>query len=154
MLGQLEEEALKQRRTQRKEAIDEEGKKTWEVSPLYRALEEKDASHTPRAEEEKDTDNGVPVPTPPVIPKPKDSEKHVPVPSPPEVPAPKESEKQVPVSPLLEVPKEQKAVSPAPRGAPRAKGERGGRSCSSCTCSQEDIEELGEAPKDEKMPTC
>ena len=49
----------------------------------------------PEAEAQKDSDNGVPVPTPPVIPEPKDTEKHIPVPSPPEVPEPKESEKQV-----------------------------------------------------------
>ena len=89
------EEALKERRAQKQEAIDEEGKKTMEDSPSYNPLEEKEVTPAPEAEAEKDSDNGVPVPTPPVIPEPKDTEKHIPVPSPPEVPEPKESEEQV-----------------------------------------------------------
>ena len=89
------EEALKERRAQKQEAIDEEGKKTMEDSPSYSPLEEKEVTPAPEAEAEKDSDNAVPVPTPPVIPKPKDTEKHIPVPSPPEVPEPKESEEQV-----------------------------------------------------------
>ena len=89
------EEALKERRAQKQEAISEEGKKKMEDSPLFSPLEEKEVSATPEAEAEKDSDNSVPVPTPPVIPELKDTEKHIPVPSPPEVPEPKESEEQV-----------------------------------------------------------
>ena len=85
------EEALKERRAQKQEAIDEEGKKTLEDSPSFSPLEEKGVSEAAEAEAEKTSDNGVPVPTPPVIPEPKDAKKHVPVPCPPEVPEPKES---------------------------------------------------------------
>ena len=100
-------EALKQRRAEKKEAIDEEGRQTMEDSPSFRPLEEKEVSEAPEPEAEKVSDNGVPLPTPPVIPEPKDSEKHVPVPSPPEVPEPNESEEQVPVSAQVEVLKEE-----------------------------------------------
>ena len=89
------EEALKERRAQKQEAIHEEGKKTMEDSPSYSPLEEKEVTPAPEAVAEKDSDNGVPVPTPPVIPEPKDTEKHIPVPSPPEVPETKESEEPV-----------------------------------------------------------
>ena len=86
------EEALKERRAQKQEAIDEEGKKTMDDSPSYSPLEEKEVTPAPEAEPEKDSDNGVPVLTPPVIRESKDTEKHIPVPSPPEVPERKESE--------------------------------------------------------------
>ena len=52
------EEALKGRRAQKQEAIDEEGKKTMEDSPSYSPLEEKEVTPAPEAEAEKDGDNG------------------------------------------------------------------------------------------------
>ena len=56
-----------------------------EDSPSYSPLEAKDVTPASEAEAEEDSDNGVPVPKPPVIPEPKDTEKHISVPSPPEV---------------------------------------------------------------------
>ena len=97
------EEALKQRRAQKQEALDGEGKQTLEDFPLFSPLEKKEVSEAPEAEAENDSDNRVPMPTPPVIPEPKDTENHVPLPSPPEVPEPKESEEQVPMSARVEV---------------------------------------------------
>ena len=44
------EEALKVRRAQKQEAIDEEGKKTMEDSPSYSPLEEKEVTPAPEAE--------------------------------------------------------------------------------------------------------
>ena len=85
-------EALKQRRAEKQEAINEEGKKTMQHSPSFSPLEEKEVSAAPQAEAGKDSDNWVPVPMPPVNPEAKDSEKHVPVPSALEVPEPKKSE--------------------------------------------------------------
>ena len=137
------EEALKERRAQKQEAIDEEGKKTMEDSPVYSPLEEKEVIPAPEAEAEKDSDNGVPVPTPPVIPEPKDTEKHIPVPSPPEVPEPKESEEQVV--------KEEKVESAGP-GVQEHKDS--GEDSPAAPVGQEEIEEVGGAPKDEEMPAC
>ena len=156
------EEALKERRAQKQEAIDEEGKKTMEDSPSYSPLEEKEVTPAPEAEaideegkktmedspsysplEEKESDNGVPVPTPPVIPEPKETEKHIPVPSPPEVPEPKESEEQVV--------KEEKVESAGPGVQEH---QHSGEDSPAAPVGQEEIEEVGEAPKDEEMPAC
>ena len=100
---------MKQRPAQKEAAIDEEGKRTLEHSPSLSPLEENEVSGAPEAEAEKDIDNGVPVPAPPVIPEPKDTEKHVPVPIPPEVAEPKEGEEQVPVSAPVDLVKEETA---------------------------------------------
>ena len=135
------EEALKERRAQKQEATDEEGKKTMEDSPSYSPLEEKEVTPAPEAEAESDNDNGVPVPTPPVIPEPKDTEKHIPVPSPPEVPEPKMSEEQVV--------KEEKVESAGP-GVQEHQGS--GKDSPAAPVGQEAIEEVGGAPKDEEMP--
>ena len=147
------EEALKERRAQKQQAIDEEGKKTMEDSPSYSPLEEQSPSYSPleekevtpapEAEAEKDSDNGVPVPTPPVIPEPKDTEKHIPVPSPPEVPEPKESEEQVV--------KEEKVESAGPGVQEH---QHSGEDSPAAPVGQEEIEEVDEAPKDEEMPAC
>ena len=137
------EEALKERYAQKQEAIDEEGKKTMEDSPSYSPLEEKEVTPAPEAEAEKDSDNGVPVPTPPVIPEPKDTEKHVPVPSPPEVPEPKESEGQVV--------KEEKVEYAGPGVQEH---QDSGEDSPAALVGQEEIEEVGGAPKDEEMPEC
>ena len=137
------EEALKERHAQKQEAIDEEGKKTMEDSPSYSPLEEKEVTPAPEAEAEKDSDNGVPVPTPPVIPEPKDTEKHIPVPSPPEVPEPKESEEQVV--------KEEKVESAGPGVQEH---QHSGEDSPAAPVGQEEIEEVGGAPKDEEMPAC
>ena len=137
------EEELKERRARKQEAIDEEGKKTMEDSPSYSPLEEKEVSPAPEAEAEKDTDHGVPVPTPPVIPEPKDTEKHIPVPSPPEVPEPKESEEQVV--------KEEKVESAGPGVQEH---QDSGEDSPAAPVGQEEIEEVGGAPKDEEMPAC
>ena len=137
------EEALKERRAQKQEAIDEEGKKTREDSPSYSPLEEKEVTPAPEAEAEKDSDNRVPVPTPPVIPEPKDTEKHVPVPSPPEVPEPNESEEQVV--------KEEKVESAGPGVLEH---QDSGEDSPAPLVGQEEIEEVGGAPKDEEMPAC
>ena len=147
------EEALKERGAQKQEAIDEEGKKTMEDSPSYSPLEEKSPSYSPleekevtpapEAEAEKDSDNGVPVPTPPVIPEPEDTEKYIPVPSPPEVPEPKESEEQVV--------KEEKVESAGPGVQEH---QHSGEDSPAAPVGQEEIEEVGEAPKDEEMPAC
>ena len=137
------EEALKERRAQKQEAIDEEGKKTMEDSPSYSPLEEKEVTPAPQAEAEKDSDNGVPVPTPSVIPEPKDTEKHIPVPSPPEVPEPKESEEQVV--------KEEKVESAGPGVQEH---QDSGEDSPAAPVSQEEIEEVGGAQGDEEMPAC
>ena len=108
------EEAWKQRRAEKRQAIDEECKEKMEDSPSFSPLEEKEVNEAPEAQAQTDSDNGVPVPTPPVIPDRKDSEKHDPVPSPPEVPAQKESEEQVPESAPVEVLKGEKAESAGP----------------------------------------
>ena len=97
----------------------------------------------PEAEAEKDSDNGVPVPTPPVIPEEKDTEKHIPVPSPPEVPVPKESEEQVV--------KEEKVESAVPGVREH---QDSGEDSPAAPVGQEEIEEVGGAPKDEEMPAC
>ena len=55
------EEALKERRAQKQEAIDEEGRKTMKDSPSYSPLEEKEVTPAPEAEAEEDSDNGVTV---------------------------------------------------------------------------------------------
>ena len=136
-------EALKERRAQKQEAIDEEGKKTMEDSPSDSPLEEKKVTPAPEAEAEKDSDNGVPVLTPPVIPEPKDSEKHIPVPSPPEVPESKESEEQVV--------KEEKGNSAGPGVQEH---QESGEDLPAAPVGQEEIEEVGGAPKDEEMPAC
>ena len=137
------EEALKERRAQKQEAIDEEGKKTMEDSPLYSPLEEKEVTPALEAEAEKDSDNGVPVPTPPVIPETKDTEKHIPVPNPPEVREPKESEEQVV--------KEEKVESAGP-GVQEY--QESGEDSPAAPVGQDEIEEVGGAPKDEEMPAC
>ena len=137
------EEALKERRAQKQEAIDEEGKKTMEDSPSYSPLEEKEVTPAPEAEAEKDSDNGVPVRTPPVIPEPKDTEKHIPVPIPPEVPEPKETEEQVV--------KEEKVNSAGPGVQEH---QDSGEDWPAAPVGQEEIEEVGGAPKDEEMPAC
>ena len=137
------EEALKEHRAQKQEAIDEVGKKTMEDSPSYSPLEEKEVTPAPEAEAEKDSDNGVPVPTPPVIQEPKDTEKHIPVPSPPEVPEPKESEEQVV--------KEEELESAGPGVQEH---QDSGEDSPAAPVGQEEIEEVGGAPKDEEMPAC
>ena len=137
------EEALKQRRAYKQEAIDEEGKKTMEDSPSYSPLDEKEVTPAPEAEVEKDSDNGVLVPTPPVIPEPKDTEKHIPVPSPPEVPEPKESEEQV---------VKEEEVEPAGPGV--REHQDSGEDSPAAPVGQEEIEEFGGAPKDEEIPAC
>ena len=137
------EEALRERRAQKQETIDEEGKKTMEDSPSYSPLKEKQVTPAPEAEAEKVSDNGVPVPTPPVIPEPKDTEKHIPVPSPPEVPEPKESEEQVI--------KEEKVESAGPGVQEH---QESGEDSRAAPVGREEIEEIGGAPKDEEMPAC
>ena len=137
------EEALKERRAQKQEAMDEAGKKTMEDSPSYTPLEEKEVTLAPEAEAKGDSDNGVPVPTPPVIPEPKDTEKHIPVPSPPEVPEPKKSEEQVV--------KEEKVES---AGAGVQEHQKSAEDSPAAPVGQEMIEEVGGAPKDEEMPAC
>ena len=134
---------LKEHRAQKHEAINEEGKKTIEDSPSYSPLEEKEVSPASEAESEKDSDNGVPVPTPPVIPEPKDTENHIPVPSPPEVPEPKESEEQVV--------KEEKVES-ACSGVQEHQESR--EDSPAAPVGQEEIEEVDGGPKDEEMPAC
>ena len=134
------EEALKERRAQKQEAIDEEGKKTMEDSPSYSPLEEKEVTPAPEDSpsysplEEKEV-------TP--APEPKDTEKHIPVPSPPEVPEPKESEEQVV--------KEEKLESAGPGVQEH---QHSGEDSPAAPVGQEEIEEVGEAPKDEEMPAC
>ena len=145
-------EALKQRRAQKQEAIDEEGKKTLEDSPSFSPLEDKEVSEAPEAEAEKDSHNGVPPPTPLVIPEPKDGEKNVPVPSPPEVPEPKESKEQVPVSAPVKVLREEKAESAGP-GVAQVHQESGADS-PAAPVGQEEIEEVAGAPKEEELPAC
>ena len=137
------EEALKERRARKQEAIDEEGKKTMEDFHSYSPLEEKEVIPAPEAEVEKDSDNGVPVPTPPEIPEPKDNEKHIPVPSLPEVPEPKESEEQVV--------KEEKVES---AGSGVQEHQDSGEDWPAALVGREEIEEVGGAPKDEEMPAC
>ena len=83
------------------------------------------------------------MPTPPVIAEPKDTEKQIPVPSPPEVPEPKESEEQVV--------KEEKVESAGP-GVQEHKDS--GEDSPAAPVGQEEIEEVGGAPKDEEMPAC
>ena len=114
-----------------------------EDSPSFSALEEKEVSPTPEAEAEKDSDNRVPVPTPPVNPEPKDSWKHIPVPSPPEVPEPKESEEQVV--------KDEKMESAGPGVQEH---QESGEDSPAAPVGQEEIEEVGGAPKDREMPAC
>ena len=107
------------------EAIDEEGKKTMEDSPSYSPLEEKEVNPAPEAEAEKDSDNGVPVPTPPVIPEPKESEE--------------------------QVVKEEKVESAGPGVQEH---QHSGEDSPAAPVGQEEIVEVGEAPKDEEMPAC
>ena len=107
------------------EAIDEEGKKTMEDSPLYSPLEEKEVTPAPEAEAEKDSDNGVPVPTPPVIPEPKEGEE--------------------------QVVKEEKVESAGPGVQEH---QHSGEDSPAAPVGQEEIVEVGEAPKDEEMPAC
>ena len=107
------------------EAIDEEGKKTMEDSPSYSPLEEKEVTPAPEAEAEKDSDNGVPVPTPPVIPEPKESEE--------------------------QVVKEEKVESAGPGVQEH---QHSGEDSPAAPVGQEEIEEVGAAPKDEEMPAC
>ena len=114
-----------------------------EDSPSYSPLEEKEVTPAPEAEAEKDSDNGVPVPTPPVIPEPKDTEKHIPVPSPPEVPEPKESEEQV-----------VKGEKVGSAGPGVQEHQDSGKDSPAAPVGQEEIEEVGGAPKDEEMPAC
>ena len=140
---QAAEEALKERRAQKQEAMDEEGKKTMEDSLSYSALEEKEVTPALEDEAEKDSDNGVPVPTPPVTPEPKDTEKQIPVPSPPEVPEPKESEEQVV--------KEEKVESVGPGVQEH---QDSGEDSPAAPVGQEEIEEVGGAPNNEEMPAC
>ena len=137
------EEALKERRAGKQEAINEQGKKTIKDSPSFSPLEEKEGSPAPEAEAQKNSDNGVPVPTPPVIPEPTDTEKHIPVPSPPEVPEPKESEEQVV--------KEEKVESAGPGVQEH---QESAVDSPAAPVGQEDIEEVGGAPKDVQMPAC
>ena len=119
------EEALKERRAQKQEAIDEEGKKTTEDSPSYSPLEEKEVTPAPEAEAEKDSDNGVPVPTPPMISEPKESEE--------------------------QVVKEEKVESAGPGVQEH---QHSGEDSPAAPVGQEEIVEVGEAPKDEEMPAC
>ena len=121
-----------------------------EDSPSLSPLEEKEVSGAPEAETEKDSDNEVPVPTPPVIPEPKDSEKHVPVSSPLEVPDTKESEEHIPVSAPAEVLKEEKAAGP---GVP-PEHQESGEDVPAAPAGQEEIQKVGGAPKVEEMPAC
>ena len=107
------------------EAIDEEGKKTMEDSPSYSPLEEKEVTPAPEAEAEKDSDNGVPVPTPPLIPEPKKSEE--------------------------QVVKEEKVESAGPGVQEH---QHSGENSPAAPVGQEEIVEVGEAPKDEEMPAC
>ena len=107
------------------EVIDEEGKKTMEDSPSYSPLEEKEVTPAPEAEAEKDSDNGVPVPTPPVIPEPKESEE--------------------------QVVKEEKVDSAGPGVQEH---QHSGEDSPAAPVGQEEIVEVGEAPKDEEMPAC
>ena len=146
------EEALKERRTQKQEAIDEEGKQTLEDSPSFSPLKEKEVSEAPEAEAKMDSDSWVPVTTSPVIPEPKDTEKHVPMPSPPKVPESKESEQQAPVSAPVEVVKAEKEESAGQR-VPREHQESG-KAWPAAPVGQEEIEKVGRAPKDEEMPSC
>ena len=136
------EQAFKQLRAAKQEAINEEGNKTME----------EEVSEAPEAEADKDCDSRVPVPTPPVIPEPKDSEKNVPVPSPPEVSETKEGEEQVPVSAFPEVLTEEKAESAGP-GVP-LEHQKTGEDVPAAAPGQEKIEEVGEAPKEEERPAC
>ena len=136
-------EALKECRAQKQEAINEEGEKTMEDSPSFSPLEEKEVSPAPEAEAEKDSDNGVPVPTPPVISEPKETEKHIPVPSLPEVAEPKESEQQVV--------KEEKVQSAGPGVQEH---QESGEDSPAAPVGQEEIQEVGGARKDKKMPAC
>ena len=129
------EEALRERRAQKQEAIDEEGKKTMEDDPSYSPLEEKEVNPAPEAEAGKDSDNGVAVPTPPVIPEPKDTERHITVPSLREVPEPKESEEQVV--------KEEKVESAGP-GVQEHKDS--GEDSPAAPVGQKGIDEVGGAP--------
>ena len=137
------EEALKERRAQKQEENNEKDKKTMEDSPSFSPLEEKEVSPAPEAEAEKDSDNGAPVLTPPVIPEPKDTEKHIPVPSPPEVPEPRESEEQVV--------REEKVESAGPGVQEH---QENGEDSPAALIGQEEIEEVGGAPNDEEMPAC
>ena len=114
-----------------------------EDSPSYSPLEEKKVAPAPETEAEKDSDNGVAVPMPPVIPEPMDTEKHIPVPSPPEVPEPIESEKQVV--------KDEKVESACP-GVQEHKDS--GEDSPAAPVGQQEIEKVGGAPKDEEMPAC
>ena len=114
-----------------------------EDSPSYSPLEKEEVTAAPEAEAERDIDNGAPVPTPPVIPESKDTEKHIPVPSLPEVPEPKESEEQVV--------KEEKVESAGPGVEEH---QDGGEDSPAAPVGQEEIEEVGGAPKDEEMPAC
>ena len=107
------------------EAIDEEGKKTMEDSPSYSPLEEKEVTPAPEAEAEKDSDNGVPVPTPPVISEPKESEE--------------------------QVVKEEKVESAGPGVQEH---QHSGEDSPAAPVGQEEIVEVGEAPKDEEKPAC
>ena len=136
-------EALKERRTQKQEVINEAGKKTMEDSPSFSPVEEKEVTPVPEAEAEKDSDNGVPLPTPPVIPEPKDTEKHIPLPSPPEVPEPKQSEEQVV--------KEENVESAGPGVQEHQKS---GEDSPAAPVGQEENEEVGGAPTDKEMPAC
>ena len=102
------EEALKQRRTAKLKEINQEGKKTLGDCPSCSPFRGRDVTKALKAKAKNDSNNGVPVPTPPVIPEPNNSEKHVPVPTRPEAPEPKKSEQQVPVSTRVEVVKEEK----------------------------------------------
>ena len=146
------EEALKQGRAERQEAIDEEGEKTMEDSLFFSPLEEKEVSEAPQPQAAKDSDNGIPVLTPPVIQEPKYSEKHVPVPSAPQVPQRKESDEQVPLSAPMEVLKEEKAE---PSGAEVPSVQQvSGEDVPAAAVGEEEIEEVGGAPKEEKMPAC
>ena len=150
------EEALKERRAQKQEAIDEEGKKTMEDSPSYSALEEKEVTPAPEAEaidEEgkktmEDSPSYSPLEEKEVTPAPeaeaeKDSDNGVPVPTPPVIPEPKESEEQVV--------KEEKVESAGPGVQEH---QHSGEDSPAAPVGQEEIVEVGEAPKDEEMPAC
>ena len=121
-------------------------------SPSYSSLVEKEVSEAPEAEAKKDSDNGVPLPTPPLIPEATDSEKHVPVPSPPEVSQPKESEDHVPVSAPVGGLKQEKAESAGP-DVPQEHHDSG-EDVPAAPVGQEEIEQVGGAPKDEETPAC
>ena len=150
------EEALKERRAQKQEAIDEEGKKTMEDSPSYSPLEEKEVTPAPEAEaidEEgkktmEDSPSYSPLEEKEVTPAPeaeaeKDSDNGVPVPTPPAIPEPKESEEQVV--------KEEKVESAGPGVQEH---QHSGEDSPAAPARQEEIVEVGEAPKDEEMPAC